>query len=181
MLLTYRSGLLLYSTGAFQEDRDEPLWDGNVGQDSLEQLLREAEGHVRVLSGWSATGDDDYARSPQDNEHEVLVSSGCCFIVQTYMLSILQAATDGRVSPQRLWRLAMAKGHFFAHDFYVLPEVDYGPIRKHLCQYPWYLGNVQFSELRTMGCIGTPEEVAEALRRRGYWMWMRPDRSVRFQ
>lgn len=152
----------------------------DVGPGSVEELLKQAETHVRVISDWIMGDmfDLGFVSSSKGDWNGALVSFGCCFFVQTYMLPILKAATNGRVSPQRLWELAMAKGHFPAHDFYVLPGVDYGPIRQHLEQFPWYLGDIEEEELPNMGNISTPEEIAEVMRRRGFWMWMRPDRLV---
>lgn len=61
---------------------------------------------------------------------------------------------------------------------YLSHGVNYGPIRKDSTSSPWYLGDVNFSQMHNIGEIGTSEEIAEVLRREGFWMWKRPDRSV---
>ncbi|EGO20912.1 hypothetical protein SERLADRAFT_475298, partial [Serpula lacrymans var. lacrymans S7.9] len=40
-------------------------------------------------------------------------------------LPILALATDGRVTPERLWRLAMHQGKSVSQRDYGLPEIDY--------------------------------------------------------
>jgi hypothetical protein len=144
-------------------------------------ILAQAD-HVRALSGWQMGEmylfDLGVCSGPEDSNRDALVSFGCCFIVQTTMLSILEAATDGRVSPRRLWELAMTKGYFEPHNFDVLPGVDYSPIYEYLEQCSSLLGDITDDELPKLGSIGAPEEIAEVMRRRGFWMWMRPDRSA---
>lgn len=174
-----------YPLGVFHEREDGALWDADAGPHSSEQLLREAEGHVRVLSGWSVDRDGFADENPRDEENRAVMSFEYCFFVQTYMLPILEAATDGRVAPQRLWQLAVArtKQYFCVYSLGVLPGVDYGPVMQDLSQYPRYLGNMTRYDLRMhrMTWTGTSEDIAEDLRTKGFWMWMRPDRSALLQ
>ncbi|KAL5640401.1 hypothetical protein ACGC1H_007601 [Rhizoctonia solani] len=122
--------------------------------------------------------DMGYCEGPTGEDDGALVSYGGYFFVQTIMLSILAGATQGRVSIQRLWRPAMMKGHYYAHNDCVLPGVDYGPIHGYLDQFPWHLGDVGMKELLKMEDMGTAENIAEVLRKRGFWMWMRPNRPA---
>ncbi|CAE6414486.1 unnamed protein product [Rhizoctonia solani] len=163
------------------DDDNKPIWEFEENPTDLDDVLEEAEGLVREVSGCQM-GDMftyGYCQGPTGNDDGAIVSYGGYFYVQTNMLAILAGATQGRVSPQRLWRLAMIKGHYKNHSHAVLPEVDYGPIYgcieySHEC--PWLLGDVDHEELLGMVNIGTTEDIAEVLRKRGYWMWMRPDR-----
>ncbi|KAG8739114.1 hypothetical protein FRC11_000912, partial [Ceratobasidium sp. 423] len=163
------------------DDENKPIWDFEGNPKYLDDVLEEAEGHVREVSGCQM-GDmfsHGYCQGPTGNDDGAIVSYGGYFYVQTNMLAILAGATQGRVLPQRLWRLAMIRGHFKNHDYAVLPGVDYGPIYgcieySHEC--PWLLGDVDYEELLGMVSMGAAEDIAETLRKRGFWMWMRPDR-----
>ena len=102
----------------------------------------------------------------------VLVSFGCFFFVFTNMLPILEAATGGRVSPRRLWNLAVLRGHWDG-----ILGVDYSPISDCQEQFPWLWGDLtSYEELANLEDTGTPNDIADVLRDRGFWMWMRPDR-----
>lgn len=92
------------------------------------------------------------------------------------MLPILEAATSGRVSPRRLWNLAMSKGHLRPHSHYGLPGVDYGPISNYINQFPWLFGTLTADAMESLEDIGAPEDIANIIRDKGFWMWMRPDR-----
>ncbi|CAE6386791.1 unnamed protein product [Rhizoctonia solani] len=161
------------------KDNNKPVWGFEEEPNTLEALLAEAEGHVRVLSGCRMGNmfDMGYCHGPMGQDDGAIISYGGYFFVQTYMLPILTGATQGRVSVERLWRLVMAKGHFNnTKKSPVITGVDYGPIYNYLEQYPWILGDVEKEELLKIGGLGTPEDIAEVLRTRGFWMWMRPDR-----
>ncbi|KAG8775185.1 hypothetical protein FRC12_001619 [Ceratobasidium sp. 428] len=92
------------------------------------------------------------------------------------MLPILDAATSGRVTPYRLWRLVISRGFFQDNPHYATGGVDYGPIEKLWDDRPRLFGDLHNKALIHMEDNGTPEEIAELLRSAGYWMWMRPDR-----
>ncbi|CAE6451193.1 unnamed protein product [Rhizoctonia solani] len=163
--------------GPFGED-NKPIWGFEENPNNLDEILAEAEGQVREFSGCHMGDmfDMGYCEGPTGEDDGALVSYGGYFFVQTMMLAILAGASQGRVSVQRLWRLAMIKGHYDPHNGYVLPGVDYGPIESYLDQFPWHLGDVDRKELPKMEDVGTAEDIAEVLRKRGFWMWMRPDR-----
>ncbi|KAG8764096.1 hypothetical protein FRC11_005506 [Ceratobasidium sp. 423] len=161
-------------------DNNKLIWGFEENPNELDEILEEAEGHVRELPGCRIGDmfDLGYCEGPNGEDDGALISYGGYFYVQTNILAILAGATQGRVSVQRLWRLAMIKGYYDAHNYYVLPGVDYGPIHEYLEQFPWFLGGVDREELIKMGGIGPAEDIAEVPRKRGFWMWMRPDRSV---
>ncbi|CAE6458370.1 unnamed protein product [Rhizoctonia solani] len=160
---------------------NKPIREFDESFNTLDEILAEAEGHVRELSGcyMGELFDLGYCEGPDGGDDSgALVSYGGYFFVQTMMIAILAGATQGRVSVQRLWKLAMMKGYYDPHNHYVLPGVDYGPIHTYLDQFPWYLGDVAGRRelLEMEKYMGTVEDIAEVLRKRGFWMWMRPDR-----
>jgi hypothetical protein len=118
-----------------------------------------------------------FCDGPGGPETGTLVSFGSCFPVLTLALPILDAATSGRVSPRRLWDLAVLKGCLVAHDYYGLPGVDYGPISEYWDQTPLMFGDLMPKELVTLETEGhSAEDITDVIRARGFWMWMRPDR-----
>ncbi|KAG8714022.1 hypothetical protein FRC09_018070 [Ceratobasidium sp. 395] len=93
------------------------------------------------------------------------------------MLPILDAATGGRVTPYRLWRLALSRGRFRGNFHGAIKGVDYGPILEHYSgSDPQLFGKLGYGYVPALEETGTPEDIAELLRAAGYWMWMRPDR-----
>ncbi|CAE6460973.1 unnamed protein product [Rhizoctonia solani] len=163
--------------GPFDDD-NSPIWQFEENPTNLDGILAEAEGCVRELPGcrMGDAFDMGCCEGPNGEDDDILVSYGGYFFVQTNMLAILAGATQGRVSVQRLWRLAMIKGYYDPHNYSVLPGVDYGPISNYLEQFPWVLGDMTQEELPSLGSIGSAKRIAELLRKRGFWMWMRPDR-----
>ncbi|KAG9122938.1 hypothetical protein FRC07_000487 [Ceratobasidium sp. 392] len=106
-----------------------------------------------------------------------LADDGKTWLEPDIALPILEAATDSRVSVRRLWNLVMVRGHFKAHSSYCIPGVAYGAVEKYLSQFPWMCGDLELEEIETLNDKGTPEDIGEIMRSRGYWMWMRPDRT----
>ncbi|KAF8607245.1 hypothetical protein BDV93DRAFT_488239 [Ceratobasidium sp. AG-I] len=158
------------------DERDNALWD-NVTTDSptVEQALTLPESCVRVLHGCSMGRSFDFGFC-EGPAGDVLVSYGCCFYVLTNVLPILEAATGGRVSPRRLWNLAMSRGYLNGRSGYALRGVDYGPIINHLDQFLWPFGALTSEAIASLEEIGTPDDIADVIRDKGFWMWMRPDR-----
>ncbi|KAG8713113.1 hypothetical protein FRC09_019081 [Ceratobasidium sp. 395] len=145
---------------------------------SVEQALALPEGRVRAVSGCSMGGmfDMGFCGGPNGDSDGALVSFGSCFFVISAALPILDAATAGRVSVRRFWNLVIAKGHLDAHNYYCLPGVEYGPIAKYWEQFPWVFGDLSRKGLMELDYPGRAEKIAETIKTRGYWMWMRPDR-----
>ncbi|CAE6496144.1 unnamed protein product, partial [Rhizoctonia solani] len=135
-------------------DNNKPIRRFEDNPIKLGEILEEAERHVREHPGYRMGSrgmfDLGFCSGPTGDDDCVLISFGAYFWVQTNMLAILAGATQGRVSVQRLWRLAMVKGHYVPNNHYVLPGVDYGPIYEYLEQCPWLLGSVDEKELLKM-------------------------------
>ncbi|KAG8726970.1 hypothetical protein FRC12_022905 [Ceratobasidium sp. 428] len=104
------------------------------------------------------------------------ISEGTTFFVLTIMLPILDAATGGRVTPYRLWRLALSRGRFQENLYCAIKGVDYGPVEHYWGCDPQLFGKLGYGGVPALEETGTPEDIAELLRAAGYWMWMRPDR-----
>ncbi|KAG9092836.1 hypothetical protein FS749_015409 [Ceratobasidium sp. UAMH 11750] len=145
---------------------------------SVEQALALPEGRVRVVPGCSMGDmfDLGFCDGPEDGPDGALVSFGSCFFVLTIAHPILEAATGGRVSPRRLWNLAMMKGHLDAHNHWCLPGVKYGLVEQYWDQFPWMLGELSAEEIQALEDKGCPKDIAEVIRSKGHWIWMRPDR-----
>ena len=106
-----------------------------------------------------------------------LVSYGCHLMVQTYAIEIMALATQGRMTPLRLWHLAMKQGFEPANRPPCLKGVDYGAITDQWEQVPEEfpgLGEVGLKELEKIGDV---EVVKQQMVDEGYsWLWMAPDR-----
>ncbi|KAG9079929.1 hypothetical protein FRC06_007307, partial [Ceratobasidium sp. 370] len=94
------------------------------------------------------------------------------------MLPMLDAATGGQVTPHRLWRLALSRGHFEDESSYAtIQGVDYGPVKGCWGLNPDLFAAVGVRALKVLEeSMPTPEEIAEHLREAGHWVWTRPDR-----
>ena len=108
-----------------------------------------------------------------------LVSHGCTVMVQAYALDILALATRGRMTPLRLWRLAMEQGFEDAGRHYGLEDVNYGEVEAHWDEFPEvfpeFSGPEQVFELEEEP--GEVEAVKQCLVHEGrFWLWMAPDR-----
>ncbi|KAF8607243.1 hypothetical protein BDV93DRAFT_542226 [Ceratobasidium sp. AG-I] len=162
--------------GALNEN-DSALWAATTDNPTVEQALALPKSFVRVLRGCSM-GDMfslGFCDGPVGRSG-ALVSFGCCFYVLTNVLPILEAATGGRVSPRRLWDLVVSRGYLDAHSACALPGVDYGPITDYQEQFPWLFGTLTTEAISSLEELGTPDDIADVLRDKGFWMWMRPDR-----
>ncbi|KAF8602320.1 hypothetical protein BDV93DRAFT_524099 [Ceratobasidium sp. AG-I] len=167
---------------------DNAIWDaGEPGgyTPTVEEALALPESNIRVLHGCSmgCLFESGYCDGPAGFGSGAFVSFGCCFYVITNMLPILEAATGGRVPPRRLWELAMSRGCLEPHSSYGLPRVDYGPTIDYMVHDPCLFGTLttEFGTLNTKALasleeIGNPNDIADVIRDRGFWMWMRPDR-----
>lgn len=70
-----------------------------------------------------------FIAAPEPNLERIhyLVSFSAIIMAQAASLNILSLATQGRVSPKRLWRLVMHQGFSEGHDAYGLYHVNYYP------------------------------------------------------
>jgi hypothetical protein len=118
----------------------------------------------------------DFGSVTNPHGRENLVSFGVNIMVQTTSLAILEAASEGRVTPLRLWRWCMSVG---LHRGYAMERwIDYaGP---DLEQFPTPFQGFEYGSGDLDELSDKPdEEVLDQLVWRGrFWVWMRPDRSV---
>ncbi|KAG8739881.1 hypothetical protein FRC10_005015 [Ceratobasidium sp. 414] len=145
---------------------------------TLKEVLASPEEHIRITHGCMIGGGFDFGfcqplgGGPRDI---IIVYTGSTFFVLTVMIPILDAASGGRVTPHRLWRLALPRGHFNGNR-YAIKGVNYGIVEKYWGLNPWPFGELSVDDIRALEDKGTPEEIADIIRARGFWMWMRPDR-----
>ncbi|KAH7924522.1 hypothetical protein BV22DRAFT_1066618 [Leucogyrophana mollusca] len=129
-----------------------------------------------VIGDW---WDGGYVDAPPPNSEDVhyCVSFGVCVMVQSTSLDILAMATHGRMTPQRVWRLAMHQGWSDPHNEYALKGVDYGDVELGWKKYPAPLPWLSHKEIIAMEKLGSVKEIQRALIWRAkFWVWMRPDR-----
>ena len=106
------------------------------------------------------------------------VSSGSNVMIQSASLPILSLATNGRMTPERLWRLVMCRGLFDRrHDFIVEGDIDYGNIQYFIEQHPSPAPGFSTDEFLALESLGDVEKIKRSIILRGmFWLWMRPDR-----
>lgn len=105
------------------------------------------------------------------------VSFGANIMVLNFALEILRTATDGRMTPERFWRLAMANGR--GTD--VIHDVDY---EKEMETYsvweedtgPSVVPAMTIEEVVDIEKLGDVEIIKRTIVHQGhFWVWMRPD------
>ena len=107
---------------------------------------------------------------------EYSVGLGSTFLVQTFALDILALATHGRMTPLRLWQLAM-KHRSDNETLSYFKHVKYGKIAKQwqqeLDEFPGFKKRL-LSKLEKIGDI---EVAKQQLMFDGLlWLWIAPDR-----
>jgi hypothetical protein len=143
----------------------------------IEKALVEAQDHVRIVDGCSPGESIEYGYCDGPDSEEICISAGCCFMVLTVMLPILTAATDGRVSPWRLWKLVMSRAYFQNKTGHLTAGVDYGCMTDYADEFPLVFGEDPYgTDLSDLEKLSSQQEIVDALYERGYWLWMRPDR-----
>ena len=104
-----------------------------------------------------------------------LVSRGTNIVVQSISLPILFRATGGRMTPQRLWRLAMWQGFSERRDHDVLDGIDYGEVTEGIDKYVKATPGIE--DVMNLEELGDVETIKMAIIHKGkFWIWMRPDR-----
>jgi hypothetical protein len=106
---------------------------------------------------------------------ETLVSYGINIMVQTTSLSILEAASEGKVTPLRVWRWVMSVGE---HHGYAMEDfIEYnGP---ELEQFPQAFPRFYFEEpsmITKLLELSEEQMLNRLIYEGGFWAWMRPDR-----
>lgn len=113
-----------------------------------------------------------------DSTREYLVSYGTNIMVQSTSLPILHRATGGRMTAQRLWRLAMWQGFSEGKRVHAMfDSIDYGEVMEGVGQN--ILITPGIDDLTGLEELGDVELIKTAITHEGkFWIWMRPDRSV---
>jgi hypothetical protein len=122
-------------------------------------------------------GDDWYYGyvAPPDPRSSYLLSYGTNIAVQSVSLPILYQATGGRMTPQRLWRLAMGQGFSEVRDCDLLKGIEYGEVLDGIDQYMRPTPGIE--DLIELEELGDVEAIKVAIILKGkFWIWMRPDR-----
>jgi hypothetical protein len=150
--------------------------DGSVKQIALQ--IPDAQ--FRIIPN-CCMGDDWYygLAAPPDPTMSFLVSFGTNIVVQSASLPILSMATGGRMTPQRLWRLAIWQEFFEDSNRNLFDGIDYGEVIEGMGR------NIKptpgISDLKGLEELGDVERIKMAIIHEGkFWVWMRPDRSVPF-
>ncbi|KAH7914542.1 hypothetical protein BJ138DRAFT_364508 [Hygrophoropsis aurantiaca] len=112
---------------------------------------------------------------PKDLEYQV--EYGCCLVVQSATLPILRLATGNRMTPIRVWRLAMHQGFYGRHDR-GFSGINYGEIMLRDLQYPLlFPGLSPSANYHEIELLGNVDSVQQFLMEVGKaWVWMSPDR-----
>lgn len=104
-----------------------------------------------------------------------LVSYGTNIVVQSASLPILSLATNGRMTPYRLWRLAMWQGFSEGKDRDLLDGIDYGDVIDGIDQYMRPTPGID--DLVGLEVLGDVQRIMKTIVQKGkFWIWMRPDR-----
>ncbi|KAG8775187.1 hypothetical protein FRC12_001621 [Ceratobasidium sp. 428] len=148
---------------------------------TLQEALALPEERIVITHGCSMGGNFHLGSCTFERQgvrKNISVAYGGTFYVLTTMLPILDAATGGRVTPYRLWRLVISRGFFQGYPNDGVRGVDYGLVEKFWDYRPLLFGDIDVIRIATsLENLGdTPEEIAWHLRDAGYWVWMRPDR-----
>ncbi|EIW79002.1 hypothetical protein CONPUDRAFT_155687 [Coniophora puteana RWD-64-598 SS2] len=143
------------------------------------EALEIPDSAITVLRHCKAGGDWEFGSVDGLGNSSYLVSFGVLIMVQDFALPILHLATRGRVTPQRLWRLAMHQGHsdLSGGGSSGLDDVDYGEINDEREQFPLPIPNMKCREVKELEKFGDVQKIKDGIAQRGgYWMWMRADR-----
>jgi hypothetical protein len=116
-------------------------------------------------------------RVPDYSRHTNILSFGKNIMVQTASLHILALATARRMTPERVWRLAMHQGLSRPYEGFGLDGIDYGEIDRARGQDQSLVPDLSLHEIIKLESLGDVELVKKAIIDDGkFWVWMRPDR-----
>jgi hypothetical protein len=155
--------------------------DGPIDGPKKEVALQIPDALLRVISHcWMGDGWYYGLVAPPDPMAHYLVAYGANIVVQSASLPILSRATRGRMTPQRLWRLAMWYGFSESRDRDVFDGIDYGEVVVGIDRYMRPTPGID--DLLGLETIGDLERIKMEIIHKGkFWIWMRPDRRVVFQ
>lgn len=128
----------------------------------------------------STQWDEGFVMSPSVSEL-LRVSYGTNILVQDAALKILSLASHGRMSPQRFWRLLMAKGFSTPESICYRPSgVDYREGIEVITQLPRPFHDMGFEDILKLEEVGDVASIQQMLVHKGmFWVWMNPDWYVK--
>jgi hypothetical protein len=127
---------------------------------------------VRAVSGCKMGDYWDFGSIDNPMGKANLVSYGINMLVQTTSLSILEAASEGRVTTLRLWRWVMSTGQF--RGYAMEEHIEYGG--PDLEQFPNPFPGLEPREFIEIERKSEENIYVELVFRGRFWVWMRPDR-----
>lgn len=171
---------ILYSTTSGIIDRNGvPIREGRMDRT---EALSIPNSTLRVISHCERGDfwDTGFVSPPYSgaNHNKYLVSYGTNIMVQTASLQILSIATCGRMTPERIWRLAMYQGFSVPHNGYDgFDGIDYGEITNVREQCPPTVPGMAGGDVVRLESLGNVNLMKKAIIDEGmFWIWMRPDR-----
>ncbi|GAA5979626.1 hypothetical protein JCM11641_007892 [Rhodosporidiobolus odoratus] len=171
--------------GPIEENGESRYTEEGDFSDKTNEIVAQSPDTLRVVFRCRAGSWFEFGSvSAITSKHDYLISYGPCFFVMTSALPILLLATQGRLTLERVWHLAMKQGRCDGAFEYVLSGVSYGAIEPYIEQF--------VTPLPGLPTNGDPETVqavrswlergktVEALKKLlthegGFWMWMSPD------
>lgn len=161
--------------------------DGNLDEDGSAVQARDTPDEKLVVqSAFVDEGFWDFGSvtlSPENPDNQYyIVSFGSNIMVQTAALTILQLATEARMTPRRFWRMAQALGG--GGGYSVLDGIDYGKMSELTAiweQDPSVTPGMESEDVINLEGLGDMEKIKRAIVHQGcFWVWMRPDRQATF-
>ena len=153
---------------------------GAINKVTRDEALSIPDSSLRVISHCRMGEYWDFGfLGHQDHPEIFLVSYGTNVMVQTASLHILSLATDGRMTPHRVWRLAIRQRYTMSNDSYGLVGINYGEIQITwgYSEYPLLVPGLSLDAIVKLESLGDVELVKRAIIDDGkFWVWMRPDR-----
>lgn len=105
-----------------------------------------------------------------------IVSFGINLMLQTTSLAILETASDGRMTPLRLWKWCMSGDSY--RGYALEKNIDYnGPdLEQFPSAFPGFPYEFENDELLEMADLSDDQLLERFIYRGRFWVWMRPDR-----
>jgi len=151
------------------KDNGEVLFDAETEDTSI--IPDDA---IRVVRDCRMGNLWDFGSIENSRGGDHLVSYGVNVMVQATSLPILETASDGRVTPLRLWHWAMHVRKSEEHGWVLQQTVDYGG--PDLDQWPKMFPGMEYIEIIKLEDKPEREIYEELVFRGRIWVWMRPDR-----
>lgn len=161
------------------DEDGELIRTGDEGM-AREDALRIPDSRVRVIP--NCVLGDEWNFGYVDRGHDsYMVSHGTNIMVESESLAILSLATNGRMTPERVWRMAMHQGFSVLHalGYAGFDGIDYGEVSEWRCLLPQIMPGFPGEELVELESLGDVDLIRKAIIHKGrFWIWMRPDRLV---